>query len=362
VQAVIMAGGRGQRLEPLTLRRPKPLVPFFGRPLLRCLLEALAAQGVDEVFVTAGHLGGQLDEFARHLDSGPRRPLPPVRVVVEPAPRGTAGAVRDLLPYLRSPFAVVSGDAVVDLDLRALADAHARGGYAATICLAPSPECLRFGTVDLAGERVLAFREKPAVADLVPGLGVNTGCYVLEREVLEGLDPAAPLDFGRDVFPALVAEGRPVGARVAARFWRDIGTLDSYRDAHLDSLAGRLPWPVPAGARPRLGEGATVVGPVHCGEEVVLEAGARVLGPAVLGAGCRVGREATVARSVLLPASEVGARAVVLDSVLDEGARVPAGWYVRQAGVAAGDTALAGRGHRPARDGVPAPDLVPAGG
>jgi NDP-sugar pyrophosphorylase family protein len=338
LQAVIMAGGRGQRLQPLTSSRPKPLVPFFGRPLLAGLVDALARQGVEEVFITAGHLGGQIHDFVSAWrgegDPAAASPGPRLHVAVEARPRGTAGAVADLLPHLRSPFAVVSGDAVLDLDLPALERAHRDGGQIATLCLAPTDERLRFGTVVLQGRRVTQFLEKPSLGELTPGLGVNTGCYVLERDALADVDPEAPVDFALDVFPRLLRAGHAVGALVAARYWRDIGTLDAYRDTHFEGLRGALPWPVPPSVPPPAdGPADALQGPVHFAGRAWIGRGARLVGPLVVGDGCQVGPGATVARSVLLAGSRVGAGASIVDCVLDEGASVPSGWKLAQAGV-----------------------------
>lgn len=351
LQAVVMAGGRGQRLQPLTLGRPKPLVPLFGRPLLGYLVQHLRERGVDEVFVTAGHLGEQIAAYVGSLPAEFR-----VRCRIESCPRGTAGAVADLLPQLRSPFLVVSGDAVLDLDVAGLCAAHERGGNVATICLAPPSERLRFGTVALTGARVQGFVEKPPLAEIVPGMSINTGCYLVDRTALEaiaGRGAGRAVDFALDVFPDLLGRGAPVGAAAAARYWRDIGTLEAYREAHFDGLAGRLPWTLPEPeieGNVEIGSGARVEGAVHIGRGARLGAGTRVIGPAVVGAGCQVGRGAQVTRSVLLEGCRVGARAVVTDSVVDAGAWVAPGAHAVGAG-------LAGRAGR-SRAGM---RLVPAG-
>lgn len=324
-----MAGGRGERLHPLTAGRPKPLVPLFGRPLLGYLLQHLAERGIDEVFVTAGHLGEQLEEYLRGFPADTH-----LHCCREDRPRGTAGAVADLLPRLRSPFLVVSGDAVIDLDVEALLGAHHRDGNLLTLCLAPPAERLRFGTVALAGRRVHRFLEKPPLADLLPGAQLNTGCYLMDEAALAGVPPAGPVDFALDVFPGLLARGGPVGAVAGATFWRDIGTLEAYREAHFDGLAGRLPWALPAPGTPV--PEAAPHGPVHFGRGVHLDPEARIQGPTVLGDGCRVGRAAQLSRCVLLPGAVVGAGAVLRDCVLDQGARVPGGWHLVGAGISGG--------------------------
>jgi len=339
-----MAGGRGERLRPLTRGRPKPLVPLFGRPLLGYLVRHLHEQGVDEVYVTAGHLGRQIAEYLETLPTDLR-----LRCRIETRPRGTAGAVADLLPQLRSPFLVVSGDAVIDLDLQQLAQVHAADGNVATICLAPPGERLRFGAIALAGRRVQRFVEKPPLAELAPQASLNTGCYILDASALRGLPPEQPADFALDVFPALLARGAPLGAVAAARHWRDIGTLEAYREAHFDGLGGRLPWTLPP-AEPGGGADSSV----RLGRGVWIGPGARLVGPLVIGDGCRIGPRATVERSVLLDGCRVGAGAAVRDCVLDSGSAVPRGVELACAGVTGAPPAALRRRTPPAARPRPA--------
>lgn len=344
-----MAGGRGERLHPLTAGRPKPLVPLFGRPLLGYLVRHLRDRGIDEIFVTAGHLGEQIAAYMAGLPGDAR-----LHCRRESRPRGTAGAVADLLPELRSPFLVVSGDAVIDIDLAAMLGAHREDGNAVTLCLAPPAERLRFGTVALRGRRIDRFLEKPPLADLLPQVSLNTGCYLIEAEALAGLPVEGPVDFALDVFPRLLEQGRPLGAVMGARFWRDIGTLEAYREIHFDGLRGTLPWPVPAAGRAQ-GPGE----PVLLGHGAEVAADARLVGPTVVGDGCSVGAGAEVSRCVLLPGARVGPGAVVRDCVLDSGARVAAGWRLAGAGVGAAPAPAARRVPRPLA-GSPAPGPLAA--
>ncbi len=330
LQAVVMAGGRGERLLPLTATRPKPLVPFFGTPLLGHLLLHLAHLGVDEVFVTAGHLGEQIAAYLESASPGNMS----VRCVIERQARGTAGAVLDLLPELHSPFLVVSGDAVMDLDLPHLCSCHRESGSVATLCLAPPGERLRFGTVARDGRRVVGFVEKPLLSELVPGAGVNAGCYLLEAAALEGFPAQRPLDFGMDVFPQLLRLGRPLAAVQAMRRWRDVGTLESYRQAHFEALTGRADtgwFPEHLVVVPDSGGR-----PVVCSPDVQLSPGAILEGPAVLGPGCHVGPGARVARSVLLAGCHVRRGATVRDAVLDSNTVVGTGRQVVGGGLGGG--------------------------
>ena len=351
LQAVVMAGGRGERLQPLTARRPKPLVPFFGLPLLGYLLGHLARLGVGEAFVTAGYLGHQIAGFVQSGDFGL-----PVHCTLEERPRGTAGAVLDLLPQLESRFLVVSGDALMDLDLPALSACHEADGNVATICLAPPGERLRFGSVTCRDRRVTGFREKPEIAELLPGSGVNAGCYLLERDALAGLDPERPLDFAKDVLPALLNRGAPLGAVPSMRYWRDLGTLDAYRDAHFDGLGQKLPvgW-MPRGLRI---DADAPGGPVALGPGVEIARDAHIEGPALLGPGCRLAPGARVTRSLLLGECRIGAGSWVTDCVLDGGTVVPPHRRVVGAGLAGGRQPLRLR-RQPARTPQAAPAPLP---
>lgn len=354
MQAVILAGGRGERLQPLTARLPKPLVPFFDRPLLGLLLDHLAGQGVEEAFVTTGYLGAAITRFA----SRPRRGIR-VHVVQEERALGTAGAVAALAPALHSPFLVVSGDAVLDLDLGGLLAAHRRAAAAATLCTAPAADRLRFGVAVLRDGLVAGFAEKPALEQVAPGMAVNAGCYLLETGALEAAGRHPSPDFGRDVFPSMLEAGARIGAAPALRFWRDIGTPAAYREAQLDALAGDWPWEVPASAQPfHVGSGADLVGPVHLGPGVHIGRGAHIVGPVYLGAGATVGDHAVVVRSVLLPGAEIGTGTRLQDCVVDAHVSVPGG-------LAFGAALVGAAPARPVRSAVaaapaPTPAATPA--
>lgn len=341
MQAVILAGGQGTRLLPLTLHTPKPLLPIAGRPLLSYLLRHLKSQGVDEIFITGGYLGHALEDFVRRDGTSS-----PVHVVREATVRGTAGAVADLAPRLRSPFLVVSGDAVLAIDVKALAAAHQRAGGPATLGVMAPVEQLRFGIVDVADGRVRRFVEKPRLDELVPGLWVNSGVYLLDREALAGVAAQGPVDFARDVFPGLKAAGHPLGAAAALRFWRDVGTAESFRDAHFEALTGKWPWPAPPPGAPAV-TGAQVVieGPVAFGEDVVVGPGTRITGPAYIGSGVRLGPRTEVTRSVLLAGSRTAGSCSVQDAVVDSGVLVPGGLAVR--GAIVGQTREAHGGRQP---------------
>jgi mannose-1-phosphate guanylyltransferase/phosphomannomutase len=330
VKAVIIAGGRGERLRPLTQDRPKPLVPVAGKPLIFYLLERLRGWGIDRVAITTGYLGERLREA---VGNGAAWGLE-VRYAEEPAPRGTAGGVRDLLPFLDGTFLVVSGDALCEVDVARMLAVHRGGGNVATLCLAPPESALRFGLVRTRGAQVDSFTEKPSLQRLLPGAGINTGIYMLEPAALTGVPGSGMVDFARDVFPGLLAAGHSIGAVYATTYWRDVGTLSAYREVHAEALTGSWPWPRPAGGPAMVAQSARIHGPVHLGAGTRVGEDASLEGPVFIGANCRVGSGATIRNSVLLDGSRAGTRSYVIDSVLCEGAAAPPGSVLVGAAVA----------------------------
>jgi mannose-1-phosphate guanylyltransferase len=304
VQAVILAGGFGTRLRPLTYTRPKQMLPIVNRPLIERMVDRLADFGVEEVVLSMGYRPDAIvDAYPEGLIAGL-----PVRYAVEPEPLDTAGAVRFAAEHagIDRSFLVLNGDVLTDLDLDEFVEFHARSGAEATIHLHPVEDPSRFGVVPTdADGRVVAFVEKPA-RDEAPTNLINAGTYVLEPSVLDRIPRGRPSSIERKTFPDLVAEGT-LFARDGSTYWIDVGTVQHYLQAQLDMLDGVLGGPVD-GIHPeaQVEEGAEVVRSV-IGQRAVVEAGARV------------------ERSVLLPGATVAAGAVVEDSVLGEGARVAGG-------------------------------------
>jgi mannose-1-phosphate guanylyltransferase len=316
MQAIVLVGGAGTRLRPLTESIPKPALTLVDRPFLAFMVEWLAAHGVEEVVLACGFLPDALREALGEEEWDGVR----LTYVTEPERRGTGGAIRfaaeQLGERLEDRFLALNGDILCDLDLGVLQRTHAERGARATLALHPVPDSAAYGLVDTdeAGA-VLEFLEKTGEA--VPG-EVNAGAYVLERSVLDLIPADAEVSIEREVFPRLVGEG--LHGLLLEGYWMDIGTPGRYLQASWDILEGR----VRTGVRPTAP--GLFVAP---GAEV--DSGAR-LGPrAVVSSGCRVAAGAEVRGSVLLPGCVVGARASVVDSVLAPGASVGAGATVRDA-------------------------------
>lgn len=336
MKAVVLVGGEGTRLRPLTETIPKPLVPLVDRPSLDHVLDHLARHGVREVVLSSSYLEETFHAFieARHGD-------PRITWITETEPLGTGGAIVNALGVVGDePFLALNGDILTDLDLTAMVAFHRERGAVATIALTRVEDARPYGLVATEADgRVLEFREKPA--EPVPG-AINAGTYVLEPAALRGFPTGVPISIEREIFPKLIADGLPVYGFVSAAYWLDLGTPAQYLRAHADLLAGRVAG-APAYPAPYLAEGASVHLRAHLGKAVVVASGARVgadaeVDDSVLLEGATVEPGARVVGSILGPRSRVGAGATVVDCVLAEGARVRDGVELRDGRISAGAT------------------------
>ncbi len=336
MKAVVLVGGEGTRLRPLTETVPKPLLPVANRPFLHRVLDHLADHDVHEVVLSSPYLEETFGPFIaeRHGD-------PKITWITETHPLGTGGAIVNALRYLDpEPFFVLNGDILTDLDLSALLRFHRDHRAMATITLSRVEDARPFGLVATEPDgRVLEFREKPA--DLVPG-DVNAGTYVLEPEALDGWQVGQTISIEREIYPKLISSDRPLYGFVTRAYWMDLGTPEKYLQAHFDVLEGRLEGidvPAPCVAdgavvdpRARLGRWVVVGPEASVGEDAVVE-------DSVLHAGCLVGRGSRVSGSIVGLGAVVGADASLSDSVLGQGARVPDGMGAEGISVPSGETA-----------------------
>jgi mannose-1-phosphate guanylyltransferase len=305
MQALVLAGGEGTRLRPLTLTTPKPVMPLAGQPFLSFMLDWVRRHGADEVILSCGFMSDAVRHVLGDIYDGMR-----LRYVVEDEPLGTAGPVR--LAHdeglLEERLFVLNGDVLTDIDLTAELEQHERTGARATLALHPVDDTSSYGVVPTDEEgRVEAFIEKGG-GD-APTNGINAGAYVIERDVVDAIPAGRAVSFEREVFPALVGNG--LYGYDAAGYWIDIGTPERYLESTWDLLAGRVPSRLP----PRDETGSLVY-------ENCLLSGAHVGPQSVLGRNCSVGTDARVERSVLHDRVHVGADAAVVESVLAERVRV----------------------------------------
>jgi len=332
VQAVILVGGQGRRLRPLTDTRPKPMMPLVDRPFVAHQLDLLRRHGVTDVVFSCGYRPDVLrGYFGDGTAAGVR-----LRYVVDPEPLGTAGAVRNAADLLDgSTVLVLNGDILTDLDLTALVARHRESGARGTIALTPVDDPSAFGLVRLHDDlSVEAFVEKPEPDQLRPGepYRINAGTYVLEPSVIDMIPSGVACSIEREVFPRVAAEGSLFGCP-SDSYWRDIGTPASYLAAHHDVLSGCVRTDSAAGGT-YLGPGASVAGQAHVdgfscvGADAEIQAGARVDG-SVLGDGTRVCEGAEVVGAIIGAGVTVGAGARVgAGAVVGDGAHIASGAVV----------------------------------
>jgi mannose-1-phosphate guanylyltransferase / phosphomannomutase len=306
MKAVIMAGGEGTRLRPLTYNQPKPMIPMANRALMEHVVALLRRHGFNEIVVTVGFQANAIQTyFGNGVEFG-------VDIVYasEETPLGTAGSVRNAMQQLGEPFLVISGDVLTDIDLGALVDFHYEKKATGTMALRSVANPLEFGIV-MVGEdgSVERFLEKPSWGQVFSDT-INTGIYVFEPEIFDYIGPGE-VDFSSEVFPRLVAEGRLLYGFVTEGYWEDIGTLEAYARAHQDILDTRVRAELP---------GFALRGGIWLGEGAEVDPGAEVRGPAIIGdycsvqAGAALGEYTVLGRNVRVATDAYLERAIVHDN------------------------------------------------
>jgi mannose-1-phosphate guanylyltransferase len=347
-QAVILVGGEGTRLRPVTSRVPKPVAPVVERPFVAYILDDLARHGVERAIFSTGYLAAAIEAqigdgagYGLHVD-----------YAVESEPLGTAGAIANCADKLDDGnFYVFNGDVLSDVDLTALAALHAGKGGMGTIFLTPVEDPRRYGLVELRPDgSVASFLEKPG--EWQGTALINAGVYVLEHEVLEMIPRGRLFSIERGVFPRLAQAGSLYGY-VDRGYWRDIGTPESYLQAHFDILERTVDTAVAdmlgeqylyVAASADIDAKARIVPPCYIGERARVEAGARVGPLAVLGAGAVVAEGATILESVIQAGVVIGAHAQVERSIVVRESRVGAGTQLHSAVI--GEGCRVGAGNR----------------
>ena len=305
MKAVVMAGGEGTRLRPLTSNQPKPMVPVVGKPCMEHILELLREHGLNDVIVTVAFLPQAIRSYFGQGETLGMQ----VGYSVEESPLGTAGSVRLAAKQLDETFLVISGDALCDVDLSALIAFHRERGAAVTIGLKAVDNPLEFGIVVTDEEgRIERFLEKPSWSQVFSDT-INTGIYVLEPEVLRHVPTDRPYDFSKELFPYLLEMGRPLYGYVMDGYWQDIGNLDQFRQANFDALEENVRLNIP---------GIRIRGNVWLGEGVDIADLEQIEGPAYIGNYCRVAPGATVgSHSVLSNSVTLRERTRTTRSVID---------------------------------------------
>lgn len=309
MKAIVMAGGEGTRLRPLTCGTPKPMVPLLDRPMLDYVIEHLLRFGITEMALTLGYQPAVITGyFEDHAPKGAA-----IEYYIEDRPLGTAGSVKNAAPFADGTLFIVSGDALTDIDMAQAAQAHRRSGAQATIVLKRMGNPSGYGVVITDADGfVERFVEKPGWEDVFSDT-INTGLYVLEPEVLELVPPGQPFDFAKDLFPLMMRKGMKIYAHVASGYWCDVGSIDSYIRAHEDMLKGAV----------KVDIRGRCVGGIWVGRDVSLSSSALIQSPGFIGDGVTIGDGAKIGRYSCVGAyAQVGAYANLKRSVLHSGARV----------------------------------------
>jgi mannose-1-phosphate guanylyltransferase len=321
MKAILLAGGKGTRLRPLTIHTPKPIVPIFNRPFLHYQLDLLKqVPEIDEVILSLNYQPRRIEEiFGDGADTGLG-----IRYVVEPAPLGTAGAVRYAGESLRESVVVFNGDVLTQVDLAAVIALHREHRAKATIVLTPVENPSAYGLVETDPEgNIRRFLEKPN-ADEITSDTINAGIYILEPETFDRIPRDQPWSIERSFFPSLIERRDTFMAYVYRGYWIDIGTPDKYMQVHRDIMDGHYrsaPFadaPSSASVAPsaRVEEGAIIDGPCFIDDGVVVKAGARIGPYSVIGKQCHIEEHATVEHSIVWANSRISQEAIVRRSIL----------------------------------------------
>ncbi|HEX8919486.1 MAG TPA: sugar phosphate nucleotidyltransferase [Chloroflexota bacterium] len=347
MKAVVMAGGEGSRLRPLTLGRPKPMVPLVNRPMLEHILLLLKRHGITDVILTVQYMANYIqNQIGDGSDFGMS-----VTYSVEEHPLGTAGSVRQAEEFLKDTFLVISGDALTDFDLSAVIAFHQKCRAMATLTLYRVANPLEYGVVVTGeGGRIQQFQEKPSWSDVVTDT-INTGIYVLEPSIFEYYSRDQVFDFSKDLFPMLLKDEKPLYGYIAEGYWTDVGSLEEYVRASRDVLGGKvqIEWSgelangIWRESGAKVDGSAQIHGSVYLGRDVRVMGGAVIDGPVVIGDNTVVERRAHLDRSIIWRNCRVGQQAEMRGCLLADECNVRANASIFENAVVADQTTI-GRG------------------
>jgi mannose-1-phosphate guanylyltransferase/phosphomannomutase len=348
MKAVVMAGGEGSRLRPLTIGRPKPMVPMVSKPVMAHILDLLKRQGITEVVVTLHFMPEVIQSYF-----GNGRSLGmTIHYAIEETPLGTAGSVKNAQEYLDEPFIIISGDAVTDINLKQVIAFHEERGAEATLTLYRVPNPLEYGVIITEpGGKISQFLEKPSWGEVISDT-VNTGIYVIDPSVLDLIEEGVPTDWSKDVFPALLESGRPLYGYVADGNWTDVGDIGEYMRASGDVLYHRVEteelgrhiggdiW---CGEDVEIAPDAQLYGPIYLGDEVKIKGGVIIHGPTVIRDYTIVDNRVHIDRSIIWRNCYIGEGAEVRGAVVGRQCAIKSRAVLFE-GVVLGDNSIVGEG------------------
>jgi mannose-1-phosphate guanylyltransferase len=319
MQALILVGGEATRLRPLTCNMPKAMVPVLNTPFLEHVIKYLGNHGVRDIVLAQGHLPKAMDDY---FQDGSRFGSK-LTYSLENKPMNTAGAVKNAELHLNGRFFVLNGDILTDLDITAMLKFHLERKAKVTIALTPVEDPTAYGLVetDRSG-RITRFLEKPKKEEITTNL-INAGTYILEPEVLNAIPTGTNYSFERQLFPDLLARGKPVYAFSSSGYWIDIGTPDKYFGLHQDLLSGKSrEYPISdaksiqIGQHCRINPSAQYEGPVLIGNNCTIGPGVKLIGPVVMGNDCTLGEGVVIQESIAWHNVKFSPRASVKNSLV----------------------------------------------
>ncbi len=321
MKAVIMAGGAGSRLRPMTIERPKPMIPIVNKPVLAHILDLLKRHNITEAIITVQYLADLIQDF---FGDGAGFGLQ-IHYSVEETPLGTAGSVKNAQNLLDDTFLVISGDALTNFNLTKLIAYHKKVKAQGTIAVYRLADPVDYGVINLkTNGQIARFQEKPSRGSIMSDY-VNTGIYVLEPEILNHFDPNVAFDFATDLFPLIHRQGYPLYGYVADGYWCDVGNISEYMRATANALEGKVEgmdlgrhlgnniW---AGKDVTLAPNARLEGPIYLGNSVQVKSGAVIRGPTVIRDYTVVDNEAQIDRSILWRNCYIGERVQISGAVV----------------------------------------------
>ena len=336
MKAVILVGGEGTRLRPLTCNTPKAMVPILNRPFLEHLLHYLEKHGVSDIILAIGHLPDRIQSyFSDGAGFGVR-----ITYLVEESPLGTAGAVKNAEPFLDKPFVVINGDILTDIDLTAMMRRHQETKAKASIALTPVDNPTIYGVVETDTQgKVKRFVEKPSRDEVTTNM-INAGIYILEPEVLKYIPSSTPSMFEYHLFPLLLKMGELILGYPSDAYWIDIGTPQKYLKAHHDLLLRWDDGAIRTEGESQIHPAAQIEGPVLIAEGCVIAENVRVKGPTILGPQCRIAQGATIEGAVLWYGARVDKKAVLKNCVIGSRSHIQTGCHILEDCVLGDDTTV----------------------
>lgn len=337
MKAVILAGGKGTRVRPLTYMLPKPMVPIVERPIMSFLLDLLKQHHFDEVIVTVGYMANMIEDHYKngadyHMQIAYSLEGKMVEGEIVPIGLGSAGGlkkVQEFSNFFDEPFLVICGDALIDLDLTEAMNFHkANNATATVICKeVPKDEVYKYGVVVTdANNKVLSFQEKPKVEEAKSNI-INTGIYIFNPEVFDYIPEDQEFDIGGELLPLLVEKGEPFYATAPSFQWVDVGSTKDFYTANLMLVNQEINGIKPYGKEIKPGvwtgincdinlDEVEIEAPVYIGSSVRLEKGAKIIGPAMIGSGCIIKENATLEKSVVLGYTKVSSHAHIQEKII----------------------------------------------